>query len=60
MIFITNFLTEYKQNASSFNKDEFEKQLVYKICLKIDEYITILRPKKSTMICLMVLHPLQN
>ena len=44
-------LTEYKQNASSFNKDEFEKQLVHKICLKIDEYITILRPKKSTMIC---------
>ena len=44
-------LNEYKQNSSSFNKDEFETQLVHKICLKIDEYITILSPKKSTMIC---------
>ena len=34
---------EYKNNDKTF-----EKKLIYEVCLKIDEYINIIKPKKKS------------
>lgn len=49
-------INKYKTNIDptslvAFNIDEFEDELIQAVCLKIDEYIKTIKPKKKTMIC---------